>query len=29
LIDDYARGLTDADRAGLFGGNGARFYGVR
>lgn len=26
LVDDYARGLTDAERAGLFGGNCARFY---
>ena len=26
LVDDYARQLTDADRAGLFGGNCARFY---
>ena len=29
LVDDYARGLTEAERSGLFGGNGARFYGVR
>jgi L-fuconolactonase len=26
LVDDYARGLTDAERAGLFGANCARFY---
>ena len=26
LVDDYARGLTEAERAGLFGDNGARFY---
>ena len=26
LIDDYACGLTDAEKAGLFGGNCARFY---
>ena len=26
LVDDYARGLTEAERAGLFGGNCARFY---
>jgi L-fuconolactonase len=26
LVDDYARVLTDAERAGLFGGNCARFY---
>ena len=26
LVDDYARGLTDVERAGLFGGNCARFY---
>ena len=26
LVDDYARGLTDAERTGLFGGNCARFY---
>lgn len=26
LVDDYARGLTDAERAGLFGGNCSRFY---
>ena len=26
LVDDYALGLTDAERAGLFGGNCARFY---
>ena len=29
LVDDYARGLTDAERAGLFGGNCARFYSAR
>ena len=29
LVDDYARGLTDAERAGLLGGNCARFYGAR
>jgi L-fuconolactonase len=28
LVDDYARGLTDAERAGLLGGNCARFYGL-
>jgi L-fuconolactonase len=26
LVDDYARGLTDQQRAGLFGGNAAAFY---
>lgn len=26
LVDDYARGLTEAERAGLFGDNCARFY---
>jgi L-fuconolactonase len=26
LVDDYARGLTDAERAGLFGGNCQKFY---
>ena len=26
LVDDYARGLTDAERAGLLGANCARFY---
>lgn len=26
LVDDYARGLTDHERAGLFGGNTAAFY---
>jgi L-fuconolactonase len=26
LVDDYARGLTDEQRAGLFGGNAAAFY---
>ena len=26
LVDDYGRGLSDGDRAGLFGGNCARFY---
>ncbi len=26
LVDDYARGLTEVERAGLFGGNCARFY---
>lgn len=26
LVDDYARGLTDHERAGLFGGNAAAFY---
>ncbi len=26
LVDDYARGLTDPERTGLFGGNCARFY---
>jgi L-fuconolactonase len=26
LVDDYARGLTEAERAGLFGGNAAKFY---
>jgi len=29
LVDDYARALTDAERAGLFGGNCARFYSAR
>ena len=26
LVDDYTRSLTDAERAGLFGGNAAAFY---
>jgi L-fuconolactonase len=26
LVDDYTRGLTAAERAGLFGGNAAAFY---
>ena len=26
LVDDYARGVTAAERAGLFGGNAAAFY---
>jgi len=26
LVDDYARGLSDAERVGLFGGNAAAFY---
>jgi L-fuconolactonase len=26
LVDDYARQLSDAERAGLFGGNAAKFY---
>jgi L-fuconolactonase len=26
LVDDYARGLTEAERAGLFGDNASRFY---
>ena len=26
LVDDYARGLTDQQRVGLFGGNAAAFY---
>ena len=26
LVDDYARGLTEAERASLFGDNCARFY---
>jgi L-fuconolactonase len=26
LVDDYARGLTDQQRVGLFGGNAASFY---
>jgi len=26
LVDDYARGLTEAERAGLFGGNCRKFY---
>ena len=26
LVDDYARGLTESEKAGLFGGNCARFY---
>jgi L-fuconolactonase len=26
LVDDYTRGLTDHERAGLFGGNAAAFY---
>jgi L-fuconolactonase len=26
LVDDYTRGLTDAERTGLFGGNAATFY---
>jgi len=26
LVDDYARGMTAAERAGLFGGNAAAFY---
>jgi L-fuconolactonase len=26
LVDDYAQGFTDAERAGLFGGNAAAFY---
>jgi L-fuconolactonase len=26
LVDDYARGLTEAERAGLFGGNCQKFY---
>ena len=26
LVDDYARGLTAAERTGLFGGNCQKFY---
>jgi L-fuconolactonase len=26
LVDDYARGLSESEKAGLFGGNCARFY---
>jgi L-fuconolactonase len=29
LVDDYASGLTSQQREGLFGGNCARFYGVK
>lgn len=28
LVDEYARPLAPAERAGLFGGNAARFYGL-
>jgi L-fuconolactonase len=26
LVDDYTQGFTEAERAGLFGGNAAAFY---
>ena len=26
LVDDYTHGLTESEKAGLFGGNCARFY---
>jgi len=28
VVDEYTRGLAEAERVGIFGGNAARFYGV-